>query len=231
MPTEAKKLIAPSGNEYTGEVEVGSNKGTFKCEKNGKVYTGEFLGDKMHGYGKLEWPGHETYAGLWDNGVKSGIGECIYTNGANKGDLYRGSFTNSLFNGFGEYHFAGDSKVIYRGRFQDNKPNGTGELVDATTGQVLYQGEWVNGMKHGFAEDYTFEGSDCYVGGVQNSKRHGKGRSVKSSLFSKVPAITDRMWENDRDIAPCDNMADVINRVESGLVSCHSAHPDCSLIL
>ena len=46
--------------------------------KNGQVYDGEFVEDKMHGMGKYKWPDGKVYEGGWINGLQHGRG--FYTN-------------------------------------------------------------------------------------------------------------------------------------------------------
>ena len=52
-------LVYPAnGDEYVGLVPVGqlTGTGTFRCAKNGAVYTGEYEGNRFHGIGELTLP-------------------------------------------------------------------------------------------------------------------------------------------------------------------------------
>ena len=66
------------------------------------------------------------------------------------GDVYEGSFTNGLFNGFGVYRFPDGS--LYEGEWQDNMMHGAGYYLDKY--QRRFEGEFLYG---------TFNSAMTYV--------------------------------------------------------------------
>ena len=42
--------------------------------KDGRVFSGEYLNDKKHGYGIYEWDDDRKYSGYWANGKQHGLG-------------------------------------------------------------------------------------------------------------------------------------------------------------
>ena len=73
-------LVSPtSGNEYVGHVPVGqlTGTGTFRCAKNGAVYTGEYEGSRFHGIGELTFASGDVYRGQYKGDVSEG--EAVYT--------------------------------------------------------------------------------------------------------------------------------------------------------
>ncbi len=84
-------LVYPaSGDEYVGHVPVGqlTGTGTFRCAKNGAVYTGEYEGNRFHGIGELTWADGNVYRGQWKGGLIEGDGVRTWADG----DVYRGQF-------------------------------------------------------------------------------------------------------------------------------------------
>ena len=75
-------------SESVASVPVGVNVGEFVCAKNGYKYNGEFLGDKMTGYGVWHVSGGDRYEGQWLNGMKHGYGTYYYFDGS----VYQGQY-------------------------------------------------------------------------------------------------------------------------------------------
>ena len=51
--------------------------GVYKW-KDGKVYIGEYLDDKKHGFGIYKMQDGRTYEGWWNEGKQHGLGNFIY---------------------------------------------------------------------------------------------------------------------------------------------------------
>lgn len=64
--------------------------------KNGDTYVGDFVMNRMHGYGKYTINStSDVYEGTLDNGLRTGYGTYTYSNG----DTYTGQFKNNKFHG------------------------------------------------------------------------------------------------------------------------------------
>ncbi len=51
-----------------------NGRGTFKWPDK-RIYEGEYLEDKKHGYGIFSWPDGRKYKGYWQNGKQHGKGD------------------------------------------------------------------------------------------------------------------------------------------------------------
>ena len=127
----------------------------------GIVYTGEFLNDRRHGQGRMEFfdgdgetftlflqkncyifVGHTlnclisfclVYEGTWKDDAIDGKGRMQYTSGS----LYVGYWKNGLFDGYG--WFVSNSGEEYEGVWHKGEPAG-GKNKDWTTG-IMYDGD------------------------------------------------------------------------------------------
>lgn len=63
-----------------------------------------------HGKGKMEWLNNYVYEGDWENNKRQGYGRLTLSDG----DTYQGQFKADMFDGVGEYHWAGCGKY-YKG--------------------------------------------------------------------------------------------------------------------
>jgi hypothetical protein len=111
-------LVRPAtGDEYVGHVPVGqlTGTGTFRCAKNGAVYTGEYEGNRFHGIGEITGANGEVYRGQYKGGLKEGDG--VYTFAS--GDVYRGQFKGDKREGDGVYTFADGRRTF--GRYKGGK--------------------------------------------------------------------------------------------------------------
>lgn len=52
--------------------------------KDGRIYEGEYIMDKKHGFGKYTWADGRVYIGPWMNGKQHGEGKYILPNGTIK---------------------------------------------------------------------------------------------------------------------------------------------------
>jgi hypothetical protein len=114
-------LVSPaSGNEYVGHVPVGqlTGTGTFRCAKNGAVYTGEYEGNRFHGIGEYTWANGDVYRGQFNDGKSEGDGVFTWANG----DVYRGQFKDDTSEGDGVLTFANGD--VYRGQWKGGVPEG-----------------------------------------------------------------------------------------------------------
>ena len=111
-------LVSPaSGNEYVGHVPVGqlTGTGTFRCAKNGAVYTGEYEGNRFHGIGELTWASGEVYRGQWKRCLREGDGVNTWANGA----VYCGQWKGGQREGEAVFTFADGRRIC--GQFKGDK--------------------------------------------------------------------------------------------------------------
>jgi hypothetical protein len=64
------------------------------------VYTGQWLGDKRHGFGCQDYPDGILYEGMWRDDRESGFGQLHYV----EGKRYVGDWSDGKANGLGSYH-------------------------------------------------------------------------------------------------------------------------------
>ncbi len=86
------------------------------------------------------------------------------------GDVFEGTITDGIKNGFGVYRWA--SGIIYEGSWLENQPHGTGKLV-WPNGEV-YEGVLFNNTLTGRGTFYCSNG-DRYEGDFQNGSKTGQG--------------------------------------------------------
>lgn len=79
---------------------------------------GEFHSGKMHGNGRRGFDNGDYYAGLFADGVPSGIGLLRYSHGVR--DRYTGEFRDGMPNGTGTLYL-GDG-TSYSGEFRNGEP-------------------------------------------------------------------------------------------------------------
>ena len=111
--------------------------GEFKWA-DGRHYIGDFVNSQMHGNGKLSWfeptksqsiprngrkAVNTVYKGQLTASVIHGRGTLTKANG----DTYIGEFENGLFNGEGEYKWAGGN-LKYKGQYRNGQMHGYGVL-------------------------------------------------------------------------------------------------------
>lgn len=130
----------------------------------------------------------KVYTGMFNRGVKSGVGKyedpktCIMGNfldgeafgfcqveDKEKGTITQGSFKNGTVNGFGSLK-SKDQEYSFEGQFAVNVFEGRGlETIRGSS----YCGEFSNGLRHGTG---TFqEGGHSFVGGWLQGEKHGFG--------------------------------------------------------
>ena len=165
--------------------------------KNGDTYTGQWVFDQTHGFGKYEWrdspESHpkQTYEGMWKDGMRHGDGICIFHANNNK---YIGEWVADQMCGAGTMIFEQDSKdpkrakEIYEGMWRDSKFHGRGKITKANGNQ--YEGDFVMNRKHGWGVlDYVNLANEVcrYEGCFENDQKHGWGVLHKSNtMFSGV---------------------------------------------
>ena len=132
---------------------------------DGGKYTGEKMGELLHGTGYIEWPEGSSYKGTFRNGTMEGKG-VLHTS---DGSVYEGEFKGGIPNGHGTYKFNG---YTYTGEFQRNLFHGQGEYTLANDDR--YEGEFKNGVYHGKG-DYLTKEEGRYTGEFVDGEFTGQG--------------------------------------------------------
>jgi hypothetical protein len=86
------------------------------------------------------------------------------------GDIYIGEFENGLFNGEGEYRWAG-SQLKYKGQYRNGQMHGCGVLHNHNG---IYEGSFTHGFMNGKGI-MTFYNGDKYSGEFKDSTMSGYG--------------------------------------------------------
>jgi hypothetical protein len=127
---------------------------------------------------------------------KCGYGELIYLDGSQK----IGTFYNDEFVGWNTYvNYEG---ILFVGYFFKNKLNGKG-LKYNPDNDHLYKGDFVNGMRHGYGND--FRNNSKYKGQFYFDKKHGNGEielitgDVYKGEFknNKISGYGHYIWKNN----------------------------------
>ena len=97
-----------------------NGKGEIKMIKSGDNYEGEFVNDKITGYGKYIWDNHHQYIGYFLDGEMNGKGKYKWPDGSE----YEGEYVNNKREGKGKFKW--NSGAFFEGNFHNGKPDGNG---------------------------------------------------------------------------------------------------------
>ncbi|PON29894.1 hypothetical protein TGAM01_v201260 [Trichoderma gamsii] len=162
---------------------------------DGSVYDGQWEHSNYSGSGKYTSK-DEEYVGSWVDGLKSGHGKLITSDGQ---IIYDGWFANDKRSGAGTLNYV-QTGVSYTGQWSKDVPSGKGtwKWADGSwwestwggsngktasgSGRTrrlfangdLYEGETTNHEMTGTGK-VTLSSGEVYRGQVKNSKRHGQG--------------------------------------------------------
>lgn len=185
--------------------------------KNGDMYIGRLLDDKMTGVGSYifspESDGNDgtintEYIGNFLNGIRDGKGIFTFSNGNeyignfknnksngvgrmkyNNGDEYLGNWVYGKKDGLGIYTWK--DGYIYMGDFKDSKMDGVGSCFNSK-GELVYDGEWKRGQIHGNGR-YIWNKNKWYEGEFQQGQKHGTG----TFYLNNDPVYTGT-WKYDK---------------------------------
>ena len=198
------KIIFKNGNEYEGNVRYGimhslPNLPSNLKFKDGTVYKGSMVNNKITGKGQYTFPNNSIYIGELHDGLRHGFGsyesvpeEIFYEGNWNqgvkhgfgklkiKGSQYEGSFNNGKKDGFGKLKWL-DSGNYYEGELRDNYICGHGMMIWIDCFEK-YIGQWKNNSRDGQGMHiwYELKGENKmlknrYIGEWVNGKRNGYG--------------------------------------------------------
>ena len=145
---DVRSVLHFNEGEYEGEVEgvsgLPSGQGIYRYH-SGDVYTGSFLNNQRHGYGKMVFKGElQTYEGHYKLNIPSGAGRLKQANG----DEYVGNFSKGLYSGQGKLTYANGH--VYQGAFKRGQKHGFGRFVYANGD--IYEGWFRREVPHGFGK-------------------------------------------------------------------------------
>ena len=112
---------------------------------NGLQYTGEWLSDKRHGFGKQQFDNGDVYFGQWRDDLQEGDGTF-----QKQGYKYVGQWSLGHRHGNGKEYWIGPNDALfeeYDGEFKFGQRNGLGTMK--YTDGSLYDGTWSNDQRIG----------------------------------------------------------------------------------
>merc|ERR1719377_310001 len=88
--------------------------------RSGATYTGQWMNNMRHGYGKQIWTDGASYEGQWNKNVATGKGRFTHSDG----DVYIGQWSQNKASGMGTYYHRGST--TYRGEWRSDIQDGYG---------------------------------------------------------------------------------------------------------
>lgn len=134
-------------------------------------YQGDFQGGLYNGTGKFVWASGKVHTGLWKDNLEEGLGTTLFQDGAH----YKGNYVKGKRQGQGEYVYSNGDK--YTGQWHNGIYQGQGSLYRKEQNS-LQEGTWVRGFLMGEGSMKSLTTGEVYLGGFQESLRHGKGLLV-----------------------------------------------------
>ena len=177
-------ITESSGKQTLSIFSKGLKNGIGEIKIKGRIYRGEFKGNKRTGLGMFVDNQIEVRKGYFVDGEHQGYGEVEIKS---TGNLYRGNFEKGKPSGVGLEETQFD---VYIGNFQDGRKNGLGKLEEKDG--FKYLGQFVMGQKQGFGVDASLKG-DYYAGDFFHNLRHGVGR-LKGSKFTYTGQFKDQEY-------------------------------------
>ena len=197
--------IVEENSAYEGEWKNGKRDGLgILSWKDVSKFIGNFIEDKVMGFGKLWHEDGDVYTGFWNDFQADGIG--IYKTNAQAS--YEGYWKNDKQNGVGVEKWPRGSSYI--GEYQDGNKEGIGSLNFEGNGGFegefkggcisgvgvfffsdnrRYEGEWKNNKMHGYGM-ITWPEGKFYEGEFCDDKKEGFG------IFYSLRKIYMGMWHN-----------------------------------
>jgi len=177
-----------NGDIYVGNslnaYREGKGRMVWANHKTLKYYEGNFLKNKMHGFGLLELKNGLIYEGELKENKMTGKGtirndkfkaEGEYVDGKpisdirilyENGDIYEGGFKDFKRNGKGK--LVKKNGILYEGFYKDNKMHGDG-VLDIEGKQ--YKGKWIEGKREGKFLMVDLKNNDQYDVVFEKDKR------------------------------------------------------------
>ena len=155
----------------------------------GDYYIGPWLNDKMYGIGKIYLrDGRLKYQGDFVNNKLEGYGKYIFEDG----DYYIGDFFNNLQHGKGKIYLK-NGELLFQGEFIKDRIEGTGKLF-FKEGRGYFIGQFKNSKMHGKGRIYSKEGAIIYELNFINGKLISKEKKTNSHNNNSNKHIEDIMY-------------------------------------
>lgn len=204
--------------QYIGNWSRGQRHGQGKLfGPKGELFMGQFKANKPYcGEGVLAYHNGDTFAGRYENGLKSGAGLYTSSGGAGGGGTTEGEWVlgklegdvtityavggtfqgiyenNWMVCGSGVYYFPNGDR--YDGVFVSGRKHGPGRYTDVRNGTV-YDGEWVDGRREGYGI-YTASDGYVYEGEWKDGMKEGRG-----VLWRDKDLVYEGLWVKNRPIS------------------------------
>ena len=168
--------IIEEKSSYEGEWKNGMRDGFgILCWGEECKFIGNFVQNKILGYGELYNEDGDCYKGMWNNFQANGIGKYKTKHKAN----YIGYWLNDKQDNFGIEKWPKGSTFI--GEYKDGSKNGIGIIIFEN--KARYEGELKDGVISGIGS-FVFGENRKYEGEWKNNKMHGVGYiKWKETLF------------------------------------------------
>lgn len=168
---EKPEKTVQGGALYTGQWmgEHMHGQGSLK-RSNGQVFTGNFEFSCAHAYGVWSDPTGASYEGQWERNLKHGSGRYVHADGT----TYDGEWHHDTKSGTGTEIWADGAS--YTGQFLSGCKHGHGKYVysDKQGKECSYDGQWCNDQMEGEGI-YHFADGRCYRGQWQGGRMTGQG--------------------------------------------------------
>ena len=154
----------------------------LKTESYELNYINDEISNVKLAYGKAFYKSlTETYSynGMIKNGMKHGLGICLYTSNSKLFESYRGNFLNDEFDGFGILKFQNNDE--FHGNFSNGKKNGHGIMYNSN-GDIIMDNIWSNDVIFGaikFVDFYSNTKKIKQIGTLYDSHKIGKWYNIR----------------------------------------------------
>ena len=149
----------------------------------GDYYIGPWLNDKRYGIGKIYLrDGRLKYQGDFVNNKLEGYGKYIFDDGY----YYLGEFLNDLQHGKGKI-YKKNGNLLFQGEFIKDKIEGTGKLFFEEGGYFI--GQFKNSKMHGRGKIYSKEGNILYDLNFINGQLISKEKKTTNNNNKQIEDI------------------------------------------
>ncbi|KAL4483005.1 hypothetical protein ABPG74_019031 [Tetrahymena malaccensis] len=173
---EYKIVQYTDGRKYEGylqnEMRNGKGKIYFNQTSPYKMYQGDWLNDKIEGFGIFEFKNGDIYEGNFINNYFKGKGICFY----NENSIYKkyeGEWNDNKYEGYGILELKSGDR--YEGNFKSGLKQGKGKYFYEESSQFKqYSGEFSDDKMEGYGI-FEWRNGDICEGYLKNNYFNGKG--------------------------------------------------------
>ena len=186
-----------NGNEYEGNVKFGilnslTNIASTLKFKDGTIYSGEIVNNKITGSGRYDFANRSSYIGLVENGLRHGKGK--YEN-LEEDIVYEGEWKYGLKHGEGKLKI---KDMFYEGMFYEGSKHKFGKLKWKDTGNY-YEGEFYENDIYGNGYMIWVDNNEKYIGKWKCNQQNGMGVHIWYEPKGEYKYLKNRYvgeWEN-----------------------------------